>query len=72
MHKKRPKNKHLFGRADVETSIIRRESLDVIRDEPPPDHANIEGWPKEKEYYMSQAQEIAENSVFTYNPDLDN
>jgi hypothetical protein len=48
-----------LARADIPISNIIRQGLRVDPDEPPPRHANIAGWPGEKDANMSKAQELA-------------
>src|SRR4051812_17347031 len=59
------KTPKIYGRADLSVSHVRRAGLQCISSEPPVRHANIEGWPSEKDAYMSKAQELAaEATVF--------
>ena len=48
-----------LARADIPISNITRLGLRVDPSEPPPRHANIAGWPGEKDANMSKAQELA-------------
>ena len=59
----------LYGRADVIAQIVRKESLDVISDEPPPNHAVIVGWASDKPLQKMKAQFLAAKAKFTQNPD---
>jgi hypothetical protein len=49
----------LQARADLFVAQITSANLRVESAEPPPRHANIVGWSREKHEWMSQAQEIA-------------
>lgn len=51
------------ARADLSVGAIQQLGLQVESAEPPPRHANIIGWPAEKDRMMSLAQELAEAST---------
>jgi hypothetical protein len=56
-------NKRLFGRADIKVSKILEKDLSVISDpDPHPRHANIVGWPEEREKYRLIAVELADEA----------
>lgn len=55
---------HLYGRGDVVANDARRVRLDVRPSEPPPNHANIVGWPSEKAAQMSHAIELAALAIY--------
>jgi hypothetical protein len=54
-----PSGKDLRARAELSVAQIREIGLQVEPAEPPPRHANIVGWPIEKDEWMSRAQELA-------------
>jgi hypothetical protein len=70
----------LYGRADVKTSDITSQGLDVVPDPVEPDnpdhpkhnpnHANIVNWPTGKDARKMRALEIANVARFVANPDL--
>lgn len=51
--------KILYGIADVKVSTVQENNLKVEPDDRPPRHANIIGWPEEKEKQKIIAQELA-------------
>lgn len=61
---KEEQGKSLIGRADVLTSIVTGNGLEVIPQEPPPRHANIAGWPDEKSEQKQIAMELAAEAQF--------
>jgi hypothetical protein len=61
---KEEQGKSLIGRADVLTSIVTGNGLEVIPQEPPPRHANIVGWPDEKSEQKQIAMELAAEAQF--------
>jgi len=65
-------NRTLHGRADVKVSHVRTQSLNVVVDPAPnnPNHANITGWPLEKDIRKMRALEIACGAQFVANPEL--
>jgi len=52
----------LRGRADILVSKVLELELDVVPEEPPPKHCNIEGFPSESASYNMQ-QKLANDSV---------
>lgn len=58
----------LIGRADFLAVKAREQSLDVKPDEPPPNHANVSGWPPDKPAQMIRALEIATSATYVANP----
>ena len=54
-----PRNRTLYGRADVMNQNIESIGLVVVPDNIPERHANIVGWPSEKDKQISLAQELA-------------
>jgi hypothetical protein len=52
-------NKPILGRADITASIISNH-LEIIPSEPPERHADITGWPEEKDKQKDIALELAE------------
>ena len=57
----------LYARADVIVRNITKFGLGVNPDEPPPRHANIQGWPDVKSERMSLAQQIAAEATLYMN-----
>lgn len=47
------------GRADVSVTGVESVNLMVERDDCPPRHANIIGWPKERDSQIAIARELA-------------
>ena len=47
------------ARADLTVVSVRRLILDLVRDEPPPRHANIVGWPDDKSAQKLLSIELA-------------
>jgi hypothetical protein len=62
------RNLPLTGRGDFQALVPRRLSLIVAPDEPPLNHANVEGWPAEKSAQMLIAAEISLESRFVGAP----
>jgi hypothetical protein len=58
----------ILARADVGVRAIVELGLQIVPSEPPPRHANVTGWPDQKEAQMSKAQELAAVSVFRQRP----
>lgn len=46
------------ARADFTNDFLTRQALTLDRDDDPPRHANVVGWPSEKEHQMSIALEF--------------
>ena len=64
--------RNLHGRADVETFHVTAQSLNVVP-QPVlnnPNHANIVGWPPDKDARKMRALEIARAARFVANPEL--
>lgn len=57
------RGKVLIGHASVECAAVLREGLHVLYSEPPPNHANINGYAIQKEQWIAQAQELARVST---------
>ena len=56
----RMRGKSLLGRADIRVFNILSKSLVVVPTDPPPiRHADIVGWPEDKDQRISIAQELA-------------
>ena len=53
------RGKSAIARADLQASHIQRVGLALQPDETPPRHANIVGWPTEKDQIKLRAQELA-------------
>jgi hypothetical protein len=58
-----PSNRTLHARGDVTVAIVKGVSLHARREEPPPRHAVINGWPASKDHRMSLAQRLAAHST---------
>ncbi|MCX7049359.1 MAG: hypothetical protein NTX50_28230 [Candidatus Sumerlaeota bacterium] len=58
----------LHGRADVLAVSIRKQSLEIQPSPPPRNHANIIGWPKEKQAQKVIALKIADAARYTPAP----
>ena len=63
----------LYGRADVETGHVKAQKLNVVSQPVPdnPNHANIIGWPIEKDARKMRALEIAKAARFVANPEAE-
>jgi hypothetical protein len=48
-----------YGSADIEAQAVASEGLGIERDDSPPRHANIVGWPREKDAQKEIAQSLA-------------
>lgn len=51
----------LHARADILTTVVVAQGLNVVKDEPPPRHRNLDGWPpaSQKEDRKLIAMELA-------------
>ena len=61
----------LYGRADVHVAVIRGHKLKALRDDQPPRHVTVTGWPSYadgKDLIKSIAQELARASTLTLLP----
>ncbi len=64
----RADNATLYGRADLKALDIRRNKLQVVRDDIPPRHANIIGWPADDRASQRMiAVELAASSSLALN-----
>jgi len=54
----------LVGRADLVARSVRSIGLSVRPDEPPPNHALIEGWPVAKEHIKERALDLAREARY--------
>ncbi len=63
-------SRNLHGRADLKVSNVALQLLSVMPDPTPdnPNHANIIGWPQEKDARKSIALELAKNARFIATP----
>src|SRR5579862_5341281 len=55
----------LYGRADIQVAAVQEQKLRAFRDDDPPRHVNVVGWPNYadgKDLIKSIAQELARNS----------
>jgi len=55
----RKRLRSIHGRAVILVRAVQETSLRVIPNKPSSRHANIVGWPREKEQQMSLAQQLA-------------
>jgi hypothetical protein len=64
-------SRNLHGRADVQTSHVTAQSLNVEPHPVPnnPNHANIVGWPPDKDARKMRALEIARVARFVASPE---
>ncbi len=58
----------LYGRADVQASTFKKQSLSFHPTETPKNHVNVRGWPSDKPSQKIIAQEIAAAAVFVPTP----
>lgn len=58
----------LYGRADVQALHIARQSLRIVPTAEPKNHANVNGWPKDKPAQKIIAQELAAVAQYFLNP----
>ena len=63
----------LHGRADVENGYVMAQKLSVVPQPVPdnPNHANIVGWPLEKDVRKMCALKIARTAHFVVNPETE-
>jgi hypothetical protein len=64
-HVAEPRGKVLYGRADLNVNDVTSQGLKLDPDNNPPRHANIVGWPPEKDRQLLLAQELAHASFLT-------
>jgi len=58
----------LYGRADINVAAVHGQKLKAFRDDDPPRHVNVVGWPsysEGKDLIKSMAQELARASSLT-------
>lgn len=61
--------RQLRARGDISASSVRDSGLNVVSDGVGhPRHANIEGWPLEKQEMISISQELAAAAILTVHP----
>ena len=65
-----PPKATLYGRADLQASVVRDQALEVRSDVPPKNHALITGWPDDKPKQKIIAMELATQSRYVPNPRL--
>jgi len=58
----------ILARADLVVANANQLGLRVERSEPPPRHANITGWPEEKDKRISLAQQLAAKAELVIRP----
>jgi len=52
----------LHGRAELAAAIVLENGLEAVPDQPPPRHANVVGWPEEKDAQKDIALQLAEKA----------
>ncbi len=55
----------LYGRADVDVGVVHGQKLKALRDDDPPRHVNVVGWPNYadgKDLMKSLAQQLAQSA----------
>jgi hypothetical protein len=61
--------KPIFGRADLSSNVILDSNLQIIPVPTPHErHADIVGWPEERDVALSIAQELASQSISQFKP----
>jgi len=58
------RSRPLYGRADLLANDVRKQNLKIEPTAMPPNHANITGWPPEKEKQLLIASELAQKAWF--------
>lgn len=53
----------LYMWAEVRTGVVHHVQLAIEYDSTPPRHANIVGWPDDRDQELSKRQELAESAV---------
>jgi hypothetical protein len=59
-----PRNKPLYGWSVIKASIVRELGLCADRNDEPPGHANIVGWPEAEEDILELQLELASEASF--------
>lgn len=59
-----PRNKTLYGWSLIKASIVRELGLCADRNDEPPGHANILGWPEAEEDIMELQLKLASRAIF--------
>ena len=67
-HVAAPRGKKLYGYGNIAVANIQKHQLRVVSNEPPPRHADILGWPKEKEAQKLIALELSAEATLVLNP----
>lgn len=49
----------VYGRGEVSLAIVAKQGLSVVRDDVPERHANVTGWPSDKDAQKELAQALA-------------
>jgi hypothetical protein len=68
VHVAGPRAKQLHGRADLGVDEVERESLRVEEAPPPPEHADVVGWPEDDGLREAIALRLAKRSRLVVNP----
>lgn len=66
-----PLGKTLYGRGDVEAQAVASAELTIDPDNVPERHANIVGWPDEKQKQKLRAMELAKVAALQLHPEPD-
>ena len=61
--KRRPEASQLYGLAVLDESAIYEVGLQLHRDDSPPRHANVIGWPQDRQQLRFIAQQLASRAV---------
>jgi hypothetical protein len=69
-HVAEPRKKRLHGRADLDMNVVLDEGLRVDAAPPPPEHANVTGWPADDGAQEAVALQLAERSRLVLNPSV--
>lgn len=63
-----PQAMPLHGRAEFTAEAVASVGLFVVESEPPPRHAEIDGWPPDKSAAISVAQQLAARALYRPHP----
>ena len=67
-HVAAPRGTKLYGTGNIAVADIQKHQLRVVSNEPPPRHADILGWPKEKDAQKLIALELSAEATLVLNP----
>jgi len=68
IHVAEPRRKTLHGRADLDVKAVHDQGLRIDVAPPPPEHANVVGWPADDGAQEAVALQLAERSRLVLNP----